>query len=66
MIWDYDEKKLQKSEKGRILLLERMINNGVYLDDSQRIPLQQVKKYWTKLHIEPGRRKLLKLLIWGN
>lgn len=66
MMWDYDIDELKKTEKGRILLLERTINNGVYLADKQKIPLHQVKKYWRKLHIEPGRRKLLKLLIWGN
>jgi len=25
-LWDYDEKELKKTEKGRIFLLERMIN----------------------------------------
>lgn len=66
MMWDYDTDELKKTEKGRILMLERAINNGVYLSDKQKISLNQVKKYWRKLHLEPGRRKLLKLLIWGN
>ena len=65
-IWDYDIKKLEKSEAGRILILERMINNGVYLKDKEKIPINQVKKYWKKLRLEPGRKRFLKYLIWGN
>lgn len=28
LIWDYDIKELKKTEKGRIKILERMINYG--------------------------------------
>ena len=28
-LWDYDEKELKKTEKGRIFLLERKINYGM-------------------------------------
>lgn len=66
LLWDYDEKELKKSQKGRTLILERMINNGVYLKDRQKIPLQEVKRNWSKLHIEPRRRKFLRFLIWGK
>lgn len=65
-VWDYDEKELKKTEKGRILILERMINYGVYLKDKDRLPLPLVKKYWNKLRIDVGRRRFLKFLIWGN
>ena len=65
-IWDYNIKELKKTEAGRILILERMINNGIYLKDKERIPADLVKKYWNRLHIEPGRRRFLKFLIWGN
>ena len=27
-LWDYDEKELKKTEKGRIFILERMLNYG--------------------------------------
>lgn len=63
-VWDYDEKELKKTEKGRILLLERMINYGVYMSDKEKIDLKEVKKYWNKLNIDLKRRRLFKFLIW--
>lgn len=65
-IWDYDKKELEKSEQGRILLLERQINYGFYLSDKEKIKLSEVKKYWNKLNLEPSRRRLFKLLLWGK
>ena len=62
-LWDYDKKELDKTEEGRIKILERMINFGVYLKDKEKIPLDDLKKYWKKLHIEPSRRHYLKFLI---
>jgi len=44
-LWDYDKKELEKTEEGRIKILERLINFGVYLKDRQKIPVDQVKKY---------------------
>ena len=64
MLWDYNEDELKKSEKGRILLLERKINFGFYLSDKVKIKLSEVKKYWNKLNLEPSRRRLFKLLVW--
>ncbi len=65
-IWDYDINELKKTEKGRILILERMINNGVYLKDKEKIPLNDVKKYWGKLRLEPRRKRYFQFLIWGT
>jgi len=65
-IWDYDRKELEKSERGRILILERQINYGFYLSDKEKIKLADVKKYWDKLNLEPRRRRLFELLIWGK
>ena len=62
-LWDYDEKELQKTEKGRIMILERMINYG---PGKQKIKLAEVKKYWDQLELFPIRRRLLELLIWGK
>lgn len=64
LIWDYDEKKLKKTKSGRLLILERQINYGP--DKGEKIKLSEVKKNWDKLNIEPKRRRLLKLLIWGK
>ena len=63
-LWDYDEKELEKTEKGRILILERMINYGP--PKGKKIKLAEVKKYWDKLNLWPLRRRLLELLIWGK
>lgn len=65
-VWDYDPKELKKSQRGRLLLLERLINGGVYLSDRKKIPLQEVKKNWRRLNIDSSKRRLLKMLIWGK
>lgn len=62
-IWDYREKDLKKTPEGRLLILERMINYG---PGRRKISLSEVKKNWDKLNIDPLRRRLLKLLIWGK
>lgn len=64
LIWDYDEKELQKTEAGRIIILERMINNGP--KKGEKIKLKLVKKYWNKLHLHPLPKRLCELLIWGK
>ena len=63
-LWDYDRKTLEKTESGRILILERMINYGPGKDE--KIKLSLVKKYWDKLDLFPIRKRLLELLIWGK
>lgn len=65
-LWDYDQKELKKSEKGRLLLLERQINYGVYPSDEEKISLKEVKRNWDRLNIAPERRRLLSLVIWGK
>lgn len=62
-LWDYDEKELKKTEKGRIFILERMINYG---PGKKKIKLADVKKYWDKLHLFSLRKRLMELLIWGK
>lgn len=64
-VWDYDIKTLKKSKRGRLLLLERQINYGVY-SDKERIKLKDVKKHWHSLTIDPDRRRFLQFLIWGK
>ena len=64
-LWDYDEKVLKNTEKGRILILERIINHGPS-KKSEKINLNLVKKYWKKLDIYPKPKRLLELLIWGK
>ncbi|KKQ52687.1 hypothetical protein A2865_00180 [Candidatus Woesebacteria bacterium RIFCSPHIGHO2_01_FULL_39_17] len=63
-IWDYDAKKLAKSEHGRIMLLERAINYGP--EKGEKIELSKVKKYWDRLKLFPRKKRLFNLLIWGK
>ncbi len=63
-IWDYNINELKKSERGRILILERMINYGP--DKGEKIKLSLVKKYWDQLHLFRSQRRLFELLIWGK
>jgi len=63
-IWDYREKDLRKSKKGKILLLERSINYGP--GKGKKIKLSQVKKNWSLLNLFPLKKRLFKLLIWDK
>lgn len=65
-IWDYDIKELKKSKQGRLLILERQIDYGIYPSTKERISLSEVKKHWNEINIEPRRRRLLRFLIWGK
>ena len=62
-LWDYGEEELKKTEEGRILLLERLINYGPN-KKGEKIKFSFVKKYWKKLHFKNVKAKnLLELLI---
>ncbi|PIQ69942.1 hypothetical protein COV89_03190 [Candidatus Shapirobacteria bacterium CG11_big_fil_rev_8_21_14_0_20_40_12] len=63
-LWDYDEKVLKRTKKGKIFLLERMINYGP--GKGRKIRLSEVKKYWHKLNLFTLQKRLFELLIWGK
>ena len=63
-LWDYDRKTLEKSENGRIFILERMINYGP--GKREKISLALVKKYWDRLNLFTLQKRLFELLIWGK
>lgn len=63
-IWDYDKNKLEKTNSGKITLLERAINYGP--DKGEKIKLSDVKKHWDKLNLFPRSKRLFELLIWGK
>lgn len=63
-IWDYDRKELEKTESGRVLLLERTINYGP--EKGEKISLTDTKRYWSKLNLFPNNKRLMELLIWGK
>lgn len=62
-LWDYSKKELEKSEKGRILILERLINYG---PGQEKIKLSEVKKNWNQLNLWPERKRFFELLLWGK
>lgn len=62
-LWDYNRKELEKTEKGRILILERMINYG---PGKEKIKLAEVKKHWREFNLFPTRKRLFELLIWDK
>lgn len=65
-MWDYNIKELEKTESGRIKILERKINFGT--DNDEKISREMVKKYWDRLSINlfPQRRRLFELLLWNK
>ncbi len=63
-IWDYDRKELEKTESGRLLILERTINYGP--EPGEKIKLSEVRKYWDKLKLFPRAKSLYELLLWGK
>ena len=62
-LWDYDRKTLEKSRRGRLLILERKINYG---PGSEKVKLSEVKKYWKRLNLFKLQKRLFELLIWGK
>lgn len=60
--WNVDTSKLKKNaEKYTIWKLEQSINFGL---NGAKLKVNELKKYWTKLNLDPQRKKLLKMWIW--
>lgn len=59
--WSTDEKKLKKDpEKYAIWKLEQMINFGL---GGEKIKKIEIKKYLSKINIDPARRRFLELIL---
>jgi len=59
--WSTDEKKLAKNkEQYAIWKLEQKINFGL---NGKKLKEKELKKYWSKIEIDPDRKKFLALLI---
>lgn len=59
--WSVDTKKLAKyPEKYTIWKLEQLINFGL---NGQKIDGAELKKYFSKLNIDPQKKEYLKFLI---
>ena len=61
--WNNWIKEFNFTERGRIKLLEWMINYG---PGKERFKLSEVKKYWEKLKLRSAPKALMELLIWGK
>lgn len=66
LVWDYLVSKLKRSEKGRILILERQINFGPDSSRGEKIKLADVRKYWNRLNLFPHQKRLLEHLLWKS
>lgn len=51
----------KKSESYLLWKLQQMINFGL---NGEKLDLFLVKKYWSKLDLDPQRKKFLKLILW--
>ena len=59
--WSADERQLKKDKKKyTIWKLEQMVNFGL---DGKKIKAADLRKYWSKLRIDPARKKFLSLLL---
>ena len=59
--WSTDQKEFQKDpEKYAIWRLEQMVNFGL---NGKKIDKKELKKYWSKLNLDPYRRQLLELFL---
>lgn len=51
----------RKSESYILWKLQQLINFGL---NGEKLNLTLVKKYWSKLDLDPQRKKFLKLILW--
>ncbi|TSC90395.1 MAG: Uncharacterized protein G01um10145_67 [Microgenomates group bacterium Gr01-1014_5] len=59
--WNINTKKLKKNpEKYAIWKLEQSINFGL---NGEKLKVDDLKKYWLKLTIDPQRKKLLEMWL---
>ncbi len=61
--WSIDEEKFKKEdpEKYKIWRLEQMINFGL---GGEKLDINELKKYLSKLSIDKPVRKYLEFLLW--
>ena len=62
--WSVNEKKLIKDkERYTIWKLEQMVNFGL---NEEKINVKDIKRYFSKLNIDPHRKKFLKYILYGS
>ncbi len=62
--WSTNERALKKDpKKYTIWRLEQMVNFGI---GKEKIKQKDLKHYWSRLNIDPARRRFLHLLLHGT
>lgn len=62
--WSTDEKQLKNNpEKYAIWKIEQLVNFGL---GGEKLSASELKKYWSKIVIDPTKRKFLELLLYGS
>lgn len=60
--WNTDVSKWNKRSSSFIIWkLEQLINFGL---NGQKLNLQQLKKFWPQLTLDPQRKKFMELTLW--
>ncbi len=60
--WNIDTSKIDKrSEKYKIWHLNQLINFGL---NEERLDFDLLKKYWSKLSLDPKKKKFLQEILW--
>lgn len=60
--WNTSTVELKKHPRQyTIWKLEQLINYGL---DGKKLDRKQLKKYWSKLNIDPKKRNVLSFLLW--
>lgn len=61
--WSTNEEALKRNpEQYAVWKLEQLINFGL---NGEKIKIADLKKYWSKIKIDPGRKKFLELISHG-
>ncbi len=63
--WSTDEQAIKNMspDARNIWRLEQLINFGL---QGERLSVSQLKKYWSKIEIDPGHRTYLEFLLHGH
>ncbi|OGH87509.1 MAG: hypothetical protein A3J93_03185 [Candidatus Magasanikbacteria bacterium RIFOXYC2_FULL_42_28] len=62
--WSTDLKELKKDKKQyTIWRLEQLVNFGL---GKEKLSRKQLVDNWSVLHLDPKKKKYLKLLLWGQ
>jgi hypothetical protein len=60
--WSVDTKELKKDKKQyTIWHLEQLANFGL---GTEKIKASELRAHWTKLYLDPKKKKFLSLLLW--